>query len=113
MMTYLVPVDFRVEANSADEATTLVEQILNTCNAPHLVNQGCRESVSDVKISPELAEFLDDAIQGNDNDTSGWETDLDWCLQTTEDNETVKKELEALAAQVGGAVKAANFSERQ
>ena len=108
-MIYLVPVTFRIEADSADHAQALIEKVLNTCNTPHTVYQGNAESVKDIKVSAELANYLDEVITDNDNDTNGWETDLDWCLQYAEDS-PLAPELATLIAQVGGEVKAANFT---
>jgi hypothetical protein len=117
MPKFVVPVSFAVEADSADHSTEVVEKLLANLGpivGEHFtVYQGHRTDVTDVQVSAELQEFLDDVVTNNDHDVSGWDTDLDWAFAVADDNDdvpdNVRDELTNLINQVGGEVKVANL----
>lgn len=116
MPNFVVPVSFSVDAENADEATAIVEKLLADAGVDKVhftPYQGHRTDVEGVEVSPALSEFLNQVIEDNDNDTSGWDTDLDWAFAVCEDNdevsEDVKDELSKLITNVGGEVKVATL----
>ena len=111
-MKYTVPVSFTIDAMNADHAAELVEKALETFPIVHQVYQGNAHDVKGVKVSDTLLAYIKEVCEGNDLDTDGWNTDLDWCWQTTDDDDVsdeIKTELEFLIKQVGGAVRVAAF----
>lgn len=110
-MKYTVKVYVEVEADNADHATALVTKRMESFPLPYTAYQGCVVDTSGVKVSDNLIEYLNEVVQSNDHDTSGWETDLDWCWENADDNDSVsdevKAELKTLISQVGGDVKVA------
>jgi hypothetical protein len=84
-MKFTVPVYFSVSGRSAEEAEAKLKARLkgHQVGYGYKVGQAEANSVpSGIKISLELRNFLDAEIQNNDNDTSGWDTDLQYAFDS-------------------------------
>jgi hypothetical protein len=115
-MKYTVTVHFYVDAKDCNEAEKKVQARLKGHEVGYKfqVQSAQAHRADEVKVSEELRLFLDTEIQNNDEDVSGWLTNLNYCLDSARDenNEcpaTVVRELEVLVQQVGGTTCAALF----
>lgn len=129
-MRYTVPVHFTVAAKSVKEAEHKIRDRLALIQPryPFVVQEAqSQDGITDANISLELRNFLYAEVQNNDQDVSGYNTDLNYCMSSLQQMPDdviieqcgsimlpeIEKELQALIDKYGGGTAAASFDALQ
>lgn len=113
-MNFTVPVNFTVAAESAEQAHQIMTDRLHESQLLYMysVQEAQCQDINDVVISDELTSQMCNWIQNNDFDSTGYETDLNYCVDSSDwlyyfvNNDSISQslldELDSLVNKFGG-----------